>query len=126
MDDILLVFCWLFIALLIHVVLYRLFFRWKIILGALGSIYFLGIPILIVKHIYFPLPGVFSTRKLWKKKELFDLFSEKNLIDKRLETLKEKKLIKEKNGIFSITWKGNLVYSLILFSFVLTGMEAGG
>jgi hypothetical protein len=164
MDDIALAFGWFFIALFLHAVFYRVFFRWKSMLFFLAGLYFLGIPLIILKHIFFPLPGLhllitsclvsfilsviilllyfprflngqtpgavllnaFSKKSLWKKKELFDLFSEHELVDMRLQTLKEKHLIIEHNGVLFITKRGRVLSAFMSFWFSLIGMEAGG
>ena len=58
MDDVGLAIGWFIVAYIFHMLLHRVFFRREDILILLVSLYFLGIPIVILKHIFYPLPGI--------------------------------------------------------------------
>jgi glucan phosphoethanolaminetransferase (alkaline phosphatase superfamily) len=164
MDDIVISVVWFIVAFFIHVFLYRGFKHSKTISFYLGLLYYLGIPILIAKHIYFPLPGMhllltsilltsisgsivflfyyarlldgqtpstvllaaFASRSQWKKKELYNLFTEEKLIDDRLTTLTKSGWIRSSNDVYSLTLKGRIMYACLSLYITSSGMEAGG
>lgn len=164
MDDILLIIGWFITAFLIHVLLYRIFIRKRIVLISLVILYFGGIPLVIAKHMLFPYRGMhlfitaiclnviagvtitifylarflagqtpstiifrsFQDKPIWKKRELYGLFNEKELIDVRIRSLVDQRYISKKNTVYKTTLKGKFTYLLIVFIAKSFGMEVGG
>jgi hypothetical protein len=68
----------------------------------------------------------FKTKPYWKKRELLDLFTEKDVIDVRLHTLKQKQILTVKNGKICLTLKGRILFLIFSTALKISGMEAGG
>jgi len=164
MDDIGFAIGWFIFAFGVHILVHRLFSRYKTVLFFFSGIYLLGIPLIIFKHatisssyihlpvsacfisfiigciaIIFYLPrlldgqtpstvlfSAFKMKPYWKKRELLDLFTEKNVIDVRLHMLKEKNILTVKNGMICLTLKGRILFLIFSTALKISGMEAGG
>ncbi len=70
--------------------------------------------------------AAFSENQIMKKKQIIHSFSDESIIDARLKKLEKQGLIRNLQGVYTLTIKGRLCFILLKCLCFVSGMEVGG
>lgn len=106
--------------------------------GSVTSIIFFVLLSILMMVIYLPVTiagaqtpaaiilTAFAKKSKQKKSALLKLFSQKLLIEKRIEDLQKVGLVTQRKGIFTVTRRGKIISFFIIFAIQFLGISVGG